>query len=267
VNRLLTVRAAARTDVGLTRRRNEDAVFAGQQLFAVADGLGGHPAGDVASATVINALHPFDQPVPDPAELSPIAGRAVRAANEALRHRIDAEPALAGMGTTLVALLCSTTTAVLANIGDSRAYLLRRDGSCDDDETPPLIRLTDDHTYGNLVADAAPVPGLRDVLCRFLDGRADGRSPDITTHSLHDGDRFLLCSDGLSGPVPRDLMHTALTTSTRPDEATDQLVKLALDHGGPDNITVIVIDIGMAAAPPPAQRPQGASIRVPRLTC
>lgn len=232
------VKAAGRSHVGLVRRRNEDCVYVGRWLFAVADGLGGHVAGDTASATVIEALQSYDHMV-DPADLHAVLGRAVREANDALRQRIEAEPELLGMGSTLVAMLRSGTAAVLANVGDSRAYLLRDTGAGDSEAS----QITEDHTYEHLIADAAGVPNLPDSLSRWLDGRADGRSPDLTAWDLRPGDRFLLCSDGLTSVVPNDLIHATLSTSTGPGETADRLITLAIDHGGPDNIAVIVIDI------------------------
>jgi serine/threonine protein phosphatase PrpC len=213
-------------------------MYVGRSLFAVADGLGGHPAGDIASAAAVEALAPHDHPA-GPTELPATLGRAVRAANEALRQKIEAEPQSAGMGTTLVALLWSETTAVLANVGDSRAYLLRNGGP-DDGRT---LQITEDHTYGHLVADAASVPNLPERLSRWLDGRADGRSPDLTTWDLRPGDRFMLCSDGLSSFVPFDLIDATLKSPSDPNEVANRLITLAIDHGGPDNVTVIVIDI------------------------
>jgi serine/threonine protein phosphatase PrpC len=235
----ITVEAAGRTHIGLVRRRNEDSMYVGRSLFAVADGLGGHPAGDVASTTVIGALPAYDQPVP-PADLLSTLGRAVRAADDALRQKIEVEPQLGGMGTTLVALLCSGSSAVLANIGDSRAYLLRNGDANDEVGT---VQITEDHTYDHVVADAATVPNLGEVLSRWLDGRADGRSPDLTAWDLRPGDRFMLCSDGLSSFVPHDLVDATLRSSSDPGEAADRLVALALEHGGPDNVTVVVIHV------------------------
>jgi serine/threonine protein phosphatase PrpC len=230
---MIRVEAAGRTHVGLVRRRNEDTIHVGRSLFAVADGLGGHVAGDIASATVIDALQAHDRQV-DEAELAEAAGRAVRDANDALRRRIKAAPELAGMGSTLVALLRSGTKAAVVNVGDSRAYLLRNGVT---------LALTEDHTFQHLVADAGRVPDLPERLARWLDGRLDGRSPDIAIRTLRPGDRFLLCSDGLSSYVPYDLIHAALTTSSSPDETADQLVTLAIDQGAPDNVTVIVVDV------------------------
>jgi protein phosphatase len=238
VTSTISVEAASRTHIGLVRRRNEDSMYVGRSLFAVADGLGGHVAGDVASATAIEALPPYDRPV-DPADLPATLGRAVRAANDALRQKIEADPRVAGMGTTLVALLCSGTAAVLANVGDSRAYLLRNGGP----DGGRTMQITEDHTYGHLVADAASVPNLPERLSRWLDGRADGRSPDLTTWDLRPGDRFMLCSDGLSSYVDFESIDATLRSSGEPNEAADQLVTLAIDQGGPDNVTVIIIDV------------------------
>jgi serine/threonine protein phosphatase PrpC len=229
----LTLTAAARTHIGQVRKRNEDAVYAGRVLFAVADGLGGHTAGDTASTAVINTLRPYDQPAP-PDTLPAVLGGAIHQANTVLRNLVAADPALRGMGTTLVALMWSEDQAVLANIGDSRAYLLR-DGT--------LRQITEDHTYAHLLADAADVPTLPERISRYLDGLADGRSPDISYRDLRPGDRLLLCSDGLSGVVPTEDVLATLSTVHDREDAADRLVALANELGGPDNITVIVVDV------------------------
>lgn len=233
----LSVEAAGRTHIGLVRRRNEDALYLGRHLFVVADGLGGHVAGDVASTTAIQTMQAYDERT-DPEDLTATLGRAISEANTELRRKVAAQPQLAGMGTTVVAMLFSETAAVLSNVGDSRAYLLRRH-----DGHHETTQITEDHTYEHLVADAASVPNLPGRLARFLDGRPDGRSPDLTPAHLRPGDRYLLCSDGLSSHVPHDLIHAALSSSNRPGDVAGQLVALALDHGGPDNVTVIVIDV------------------------
>jgi serine/threonine protein phosphatase PrpC len=230
---LLTIDATSRTHVGLVRHRNEDAAYVGRYLFAVADGLGGHTSGDIASTTVIDTLSAYDR-YTDPGDLADALGQAIHHANQALRRRIERELALAGMSTTLVAMLWSGTSAVVANLGDSRAYLLREG---------KLLQLTEDHTYGNLVAAAANVPHLSEKIARFLDGRADGRSPDLTLHDLNSNDRVLLCSDGLSGVVPVEALQGALNAFDDPGEAADRLVELALEGGGPDNVTVVVVDV------------------------
>jgi len=233
----MTRRVASRTEVGLVRRRNEDALYVGEHLFAVADGLGGHVGGDVASTTAIEALAVYDRPV-EAEDLDATLGRAVAAADLAIRRRVIDEPQLAGMGTTVVALLRSGPAAVLANVGDSRAYLLRG-GPAGRGRT---VRITEDHTYRHLVSAASRVPNLPDKLARFLDGRPDGRSPDLTRLTLHPADRVLLCTDGLSSYVGDDLIHSALVQHETADDVAGRLVQLALDNGAPDNVTVLVLD-------------------------
>jgi protein phosphatase len=142
------------------------------------------------------------------------------------------------MGTTLVALLRSGTTAVVANVGDSRVYLLRGERAAGSTR-----QITEDHTYEHLVADSHLVPRLPGRLSRWLDGRIEGRSPDLTTWELRAGDRFLLCSDGLSSYVPFDQIDAALRSCPGAEGAAEQLVRLALEYGGRDNVTVIVIDV------------------------
>src|SRR4051794_38473410 len=223
----ISVEAASRTDVGLVRRRNEDSFYQGQWLYAVADGLGGHVAGDIASTTAINALKSYDRLVPGP-DLADVLGKAIGDASEAIRRRIREEPGLAGMGTTVVALLRSGDAAVLANVGDSRAYLMRDFRI----SHSPMVRISEDHTYQHLVAGADAVPDLSEKLARFLDGRRDGRSPDLTGLELCPGNRLLLCSDGLSSYVPHELIRSALNSADSPTQVVDKLVAFALDHGG-----------------------------------
>ena len=107
----------------------------------------------------------------------------------------------------------------------------------------PLVRVSEDHIYRHLVSDAGDVPNLPEKLARFLDGRTDGRSPDLTVLQLRPGDRLLLCSDGLSSYVPPDLIRSALNSADSPPHVADALIAAALDHGGHDNVTVMVIDI------------------------
>lgn len=233
-----TVQAASRTHQGLVRKRNEDSHYQGQWLYAVADGLGGHIAGDTASSTAIEAIKVHDRQV-SPQDAASVLGRAVNDANEALRRKTRAEPTLAGMGTTMVAMLRSDHHAVIANIGDSRAYLVRRHSS----GNRAMVRVSEDHTYRHLVAAAGQVPRLPERLTRYLDGRQDGRSADLTTLQIHVGDRILLCSDGLSSYVPHESIQAALTSDDSRAEVADRLVTLALDEGGHDNITLIVIDV------------------------
>jgi serine/threonine protein phosphatase PrpC len=230
----ITITAVGKTHVGLVRKRNEDSFYVGSSLVAIADGMGGHPAGDVASQTAIEAIRAFDQPT-EPQNLPDALGRAVRAANDAMGRRIAADPDVRGMGTTLVAVMWSGTTAALANVGDSRAYLYRTDTG--------MVPLTEDHTYAHLVADAADVPRLPERLARWLDGRPDSRSPDITTRKLQLGDRILVCSDGLSSFVSHEAIKNTMEGESEQAATADRLIDLANEAGGRDNVTVIVIAV------------------------
>jgi len=233
----LSVDVAARTHVGHVRRRNEDAVYVGEWLYVVADGLGGHVSGDIASTTALEAVKPYDRHVPDK-QLADVLGRAISDADAAIRRRVRAEPELVGMATTMVAVLRSDNCAVLANIGDSRAYVMRNHRS-----NGMLTQVSEDHTYQHLIAAASEVPNLSEKLTRYLDGRKDGRSPDLTALRLSPGDRVLLCSDGLSSYVPHEVIRTILQTSGSLAKVADALVASALNQGGPDNVTVCVIDV------------------------
>lgn len=229
------VEAAGRTHVGQVRKRNEDAFYLGEHLVAVADGMGGHVAGDVASTTAIEAVRAYDQLTgPSPTALVTALVDAVDAANKALRASVAMEPGLAGMGTTLVALLWSGQSVAVASIGDSRIYRLR---------AGMTVQITDDHVYGRLVSGAARVPALPERLSRFLNGRPDGVSADVTVREMLPGDRYLLCSDGLSSYVPHVQIHNALTQIADPGQAADRLVEAANALGGKDNVTVIVLDV------------------------
>jgi protein phosphatase len=231
---LFALAAAAASETGLVRQNNEDAAYAGRWLFAVADGLGGHAAGEVASAAVIQTLRPHDAEVP-PSALLEVLGRAVAEANREVARQAAEDPARRGMGTTLTAMLFSGDRAAVAHIGDSRAFRLR-DGQ--------LRQITEDHTIGKLVWDA---DFLAPVLARHLDGRPD-RSADLGVRDMRAGDRYLLCSDGLSPVVDDRTLRDVLTLAANPADAVCQLVALAEDAGGPDNVTVVVIDVRAADA-------------------
>ena len=251
----LVLRYAARSDVGLIRTNNEDAVYAGPRLLAVADGMGGHAAGDVASAVTIATLAPLDDDEP-PADLLGALAQSIRQANEHLRQMMDADDELDGMGTTLTALLWSGSRLALAHIGDSRAYLLR-DGE--------LSQITDDHTLvqryvdeGQLDAADIPTHPQRSVILRVLNGRPDDEA-DLSIRDVREGDRYLLCSDGLSSVVSKDTLRDTLR-DTNPQEAVDALVGLALRGGAPDNVTCIVCDVVDASQATPAEPVVGGSV-------
>ena len=226
---LVTLRAAAASVSGLVRQGNEDAVYAGRWLFAVADGLGGHAAGELASAAVVETLQAYDRDI-DESEALKTLSRAVREANAEIARRAAEDPARRGMGTTLTAVLHTGDRLAVAHIGDSRAFRLRGG---------QLRQITEDHIMGNLVSNAG---GLAEFIVRFLDGRPD-RSPDLILRDLLTGDRYLLCSDGLSPVVAAAVVREVLAAAADPDVAVRELVALAEAEGAPDNVSVIVIDV------------------------
>jgi len=235
----LAVRYAVQSDIGLHREDNEDAAYAGPRLLAVADGLGGHAAGEVASAAVIEALRPLDTKVPA-GELLNALDHAVRRANSALREMVKANPSLSGMGTTLTALLWSGSQLGLVHIGDSRAYLVRGG---------EVFQITNDHTLvqslldeGKITADEIASHPQRMLLMRALTGEHDS-GPDLQLRETWPGDRYLLCSDGLHVVVPADSIAQVLLTVDDPDQASRDLIALAMEGGAPDNITCIVADV------------------------
>lgn len=239
----LTIRYAVRTDIGLVREGNEDSAYAGAWLLAVADGMGGHAHGEVASAAVIDAIKPLDVNVPS-GELLNALDHAVRRADGTLREMQAADPSLRGMGTTLTALLWSGDQLGLVHIGDSRAYLVRGQ---------EVFQITHDHTLvqsllddGKITEEEAASHPKRALLLRALDGQHDFE-PDLEVLQARAGDRYMLSSDGLHGVVtPADIGRVLLTVQD-PDQAATDLIKLAIDGGGPDNITVIVADVVAAA--------------------
>lgn len=246
----VALRFAARSDVGLLREGNEDSVYAGPRVLAVADGMGGHAAGEVASAIAIAAIAPLDEDAPGP-DLLDALRNAATSANDHLRDMMAGDPALDGMGTTLTSLLFASGRLGLLHIGDSRCYLLR-DGE--------LSQITRDHTLvqtlvddGRISEEEASSHPQRSLITRALDGR-DSVEPDLSVREARPGDRYLLCTDGLTGPVGRrETLQEALTLPD-PQTACDRLVELALRGGGPDNITVIVADVvdgGQVLSAPP----------------
>ena len=235
----LVLRYAVRSDVGLLREGNEDSAYAGPRLLAVADGMGGHAAGEVASALTIASMAELETEQSGGDMLMELSS-AVAAANTRLQEQILANPAVEGMGTTLTALLWSDGHAAVCHIGDSRGYLLREG---------EFYQITHDHTLvqslvdeGRISADDVSTHPQRSLLLRALDGRSIAE-PDLSVHEAQLGDRYLLCSDGLSGVVSDETLRDTLSAIEDPDAATRQLIDLAIHGGGPDNITCIVADV------------------------
>lgn len=261
------LRVGGRSDVGLHRQNNQDSMYAGPHLIAVADGVGGAAGGEVASAVTITALKSLDSDtITDPEA-------ALRAAAEdadtSIRETVARDPGLVGMSTTLTVILATEDQVTLAHIGDSRAYLLR--GGV-------LSQLTHDHTLvqsliddGQITEEEALTHPRRSWIMRALDGRGQP-DLDLTPLDVQPGDRYLVCSDGLSSYVSEADIAAGLAGDD-PQIAAHRLTDLALQAGGPDNITCVVADpvdgelveqppiIGGAVAdlPPPAVGPDTAA--------
>jgi protein phosphatase len=231
------MRYAARSDRGLIRHGNQDSVYAGPRLLAVADGMGGMAAGDVASNIVIAALAHLDEDVPGNAPLDALRN-AVDAANQQIRDAVEENPAMEGMGTTLTGMLFGGNKIGMVHIGDSRAYLLR-DGE--------FVQITRDDTYVQLLVDEGRITEVeanthpqKSLLMRALDGR--DADPEYSVRQAVVGDRYLICSDGLSGVVSDETIAATLREYSDPNQCSERLIQLALRAGGPDNITVVVAD-------------------------
>ncbi|MET1017178.1 MAG: PP2C family serine/threonine-protein phosphatase [Leifsonia flava] len=234
--------SAAVSNVGRVRANNQDSGFAGHGLFLVADGMGGHAGGDVASAIATKRIAEADQPYITPEDAEFAMQSALIAANQQLAETVFEHAELTGMGTTVSALYVLGDKVAIAHIGDSRIYLLRGG---------TLTQITTDHTFvqrlvdsGRITEEEAAVHPRRSVLMRVL-GDVES-SPEIDTSIVRTiaGDRWLICSDGLSGVVSFDDIREALEQSASASEAAERLVKESLDGGAPDNVTVVVVDIG-----------------------
>jgi protein phosphatase len=237
------LQAAGRTHQGLVRPGNEDSFLCGRWVFAVADGVGGHPAGEVASALVLEPVNELD--ARDATDEGPTAAllTAAHEGNRRVRADAAAHPARAGMGTTMTAAAVANGTVALAHAGDSRAYLLRPgDG---------LQRLTLDHTpvedavmAGELSREEAETHPHRHVLNRVV-----GPDPDVAFDTpepvtLAAGDRLLLCSDGLTEAITEADIRRLLQETPEVQAAVDDLVEAALSGGAPDNVTVVLVGAG-----------------------
>jgi protein phosphatase len=235
----LSLRFAAGSHKGMIREGNEDSGYAGPRLLAIADGMGGAAAGEVASSEAISTIVALDDDVPGSDVLTSL-GTAVQRANDQLRSLVEEDPQLEGMGTTLTALLWTGQRLGLVHVGDSRAYLLR-DGV--------LTQITQDHTWvqrlvdeGRITEEEATTHPQRSLLMRAL-GSGEHVEPDLSIREVRAGDRYLICSDGLSGVVSHQTLEDTLASYQGPQETVQELIQLALRGGGPDNITVIIADV------------------------
>jgi PPM family protein phosphatase len=253
----LAIRYAAASDIGRERDRNQDAAYAGSRLLAVADGWG--PSGDAASEAVIDALRPLES-AESAGDLLNALSDAITAATSSLRAAAESDPEFADSGSTLTAMLFyppggrppgppgpagAGSRLALVHIGDSRAYLLRDGG---------LFQITHDHSVvqsliddGRLTPEEAWSHPQRAMLLKSLGAAAE--TPDLSLHDAQAGDRYLLCSDGLSAVVPAAAIRETLAApETAPADVVQRLIELANAAGGPDNIACVVADVTAAAA-------------------
>ncbi|MEU8330668.1 protein phosphatase 2C domain-containing protein [Micromonospora sp. NPDC048839] len=236
----LKLRSVGTSDRGLIRSGNQDALHAGNWLVAVADGMGGMAAGDLASALTIDALAPLDLETPEDALVAALEG-GIALATSRIRQAVAEDPERQGMGTTLTALLFARTGSclALAHVGDSRAYLFREG---------VLKQVTRDDTFvqmlvdqGVITADQASSHPRRAVVTQALQG--DEVNPSYSTMVPRVGDRWLLCSDGLSNVVRPDTLTEVLRDYPDRTACTGKLIDLALHAGAPDNVSVVVADV------------------------
>lgn len=252
----LVLHFAARSDVGRVRSKNDDSAYAGRHLAVVADGMGGHVGGDVASASTVLDLAPLDATgYSDPSTVLP---DEIQNANLILNDLVHANPKLAGMGTTCTAVLLAGTTMHLAHIGDSRAYRLAGG---------EFSQVTRDHTFvqrlvdeGRLHPDDAESHPHKNVLMRVLGDVDASPELDITQLEVTPGERWLLCSDGLTAVVPPSVIESKMRNLQDLRQVVDELVELTLAGGAPDNVTIVVVDV--VDAPGPEEDGQPASERL-----
>ncbi len=232
---------AARSDVGLVRSNNQDSAYAGPHLLVVADGMGGAAGGDIASSIVVARLAVLDGEAVGQDDSIDELKAAIADAHREIVARAHNDPELSGLGTTVTAILRAGNTVAMAHIGDSRCYLLR-DGSFE--------QVTTDHSFvqhlvdtGRLSAADAEHHPKRSMLLRVL-GDIDADVPvDISARETRPGDRWLLCSDGLSSVVSRETIEKTVGRVADPADCADELLSLALASGAPDNVTCLVADV------------------------
>lgn len=228
----------AKTDQGKVREQNQDTFGYKNNLFVVADGMGGHQAGEIASSIAVETILTLDLDHADENSLREI----VEKANQQILEAVSQNYQYAGMGTTVAILLLLADKAYVAHVGDSRVYRLVADGSS-------LERLTKDHSLvaellnnGEITESEAKNHPQRNILTRAL-GSKGGVEVDIINFAVQPGEKLLLCSDGLTGMLSEDDIKKVLSQKAHPQLIADELVELANSCGGVDNITVIVVEI------------------------
>ena len=256
----IALRYAARSNVGLgPKSRNEDSAYAGPHLLVLADGMGGHAAGDVASSMVVGEMVHLDGESHGSDDALELLAHSLRTANQGLHEAMEGNAELEGMGTTVVAMLRTGNKMALANIGDSRGYLLRGG---------TLTQITRDHSYvqslldeGRITPEEAEHHPQRSLVTRVLTGH-EGDEPDLSMREARPGDRYLICSDGLSDFVAGDTIEEVMTEGLGTGATAERLIEIALRAGTRDNVTVIVgdvVDLEQGDAPSTAPEVVGAA--------
>jgi protein phosphatase len=237
----IALRYAARSDLGLgPKSRNEDSGYAGPNLLVLADGMGGHAAGDVASSMIVGELAPLDEEDVTADQAVPLLEEALHSANAKLTRAMRENSDLTGMGSTTIVMLRTGNKLAMAHIGDSRAFMLRGD---------TFSQITKDHSFvqqlideGRISREEAGTHPQRSVVTRVMTGQPDDE-PDTSLREAKIGDRFLLCSDGLSDFVGADVIEEILREARTPDDAADRCIEVALKASTRDNVTVIVAEV------------------------
>lgn len=244
----LRIASTVVSDTGYVRSNNQDSGFAGTRIIAMADGMGGHAGGDTASTIAIRTLAHFERGRRggrnDIAALTATLEKSILAAHDAIVGKAKKEKDLSGMGTTVDAVVMSHNHWILAHIGDSRAYLLRNGR---------LIRVSKDHSYvqhlvdtGRITPTEAKNHPQRSVVMRVLGDFDIDPHPDISVRTAHVGDRWLLCSDGLSSPLADETIRAMLLDEPDPEVCAQKLVNMALKAGSTDNVTAVIGDAEIA---------------------
>ncbi|GAA1498933.1 PP2C family protein-serine/threonine phosphatase [Paeniglutamicibacter kerguelensis] len=258
----LMLKFAARSDVGKVRSKNDDSAYVGRYLAVVADGMGGHVGGDVASASTVLDLVHLD--VPDTQDAETVLPDEIQAANLVLNELVNANPKLSGMGTTVTAMLLTGNVLQFAHIGDSRAYRLKNG---------VFEQVSHDHTFvqrlvdeGRLRPEEAEMHPHKNVLLRVLGDSDASPELDINQYPVEAGERWMLCSDGLNAVVPDSITERIMRGTASLEETANDLVETTLAHGSPDNVTIVVFEV-VEADPefdlPPADHDDSAAEPAP----
>lgn len=240
-------RSFAASDIGRVRKTNQDSGYAGYNFFFVADGMGGHAGGDIASAIIAQGVARADKDYEDTDQAASSVTEALLEANQKLASTVAEHPELKGMGTTFSGVVFTGDLVTVNHIGDSRVYMVSEG---------KVSQVTRDHTFvqrlvdtGRITAEEALTHPRRSVLMRVLGDVEIAPEIDTETFKAEPGDRWMLCSDGLCGVVPDEIINgILLNKSVDAEEATALLIYEAIEHGAPDNITVVVVDVLSAAA-------------------